>query len=204
MSLVTIVNNEMSTLATDKLVYGPDEFNSLCTVLEHAAALKDLLDSETIRISAAEKSGYDNGYESGSSEGREEALKHIAIKLVQLSKAADLERKELRDSAGVIAITIVQKIANSLGPVESITALAQSAAAELVSRESVALRVHPKHADAVSKKFHSLKDSSCQPIETISDSELSENDCILETEYGQIKADLATQLRILEDKLYAQ
>lgn len=200
MSLITFINNEKLTIATDKLVYEPDEIRSVHNVVGQAAALMDVLKNEKDMLEDSFQTGYDRGFEKGQTEGYDAALEHIAVKLVVLAKEAHEARLELENKAGVLATKIVEKIATDLGPRKTIAALAKSAASNLVPREPVILRVHPDNTAFVSDE---VSPSSTHIVEVMPDPSLSETDCVLETEFGRIKADMNTQLKVLREKLYA-
>lgn len=202
MALITFLNNERLTLGSSKLVYEPDELNSLTSVIEQAEILQNIFSTESEKIEDASRAGYDAGYEKGQAEGYEAALEHIAVKLVVLAKEANASRDQLEDSAGNIAIRIVEKIASDLGEKETIAALARSAAKDMVSREPVILRVHPNNLSYMEEQVLQPEHSTAGIIDVVSDPGLSEKDCVLETEFGQIKADLETQLKVLAERMY--
>lgn len=202
MALISFLSTEKLTLATQKLVYEPDEIDSLSNVIDQANRLEDLYSQEIEKIESATREGYDSGYEKGQAEGYEAALEHIAVKLVVLAKEANAAREALEENAGSLAIKIVEKIASDIGPRETIAALAKSAAAEMLPREPVVLRVHPDKHDYMTNHVLDSAGESSRIIEVISDPALAVNDCVLETEFGQIKADLKTQLKVLKEKMY--
>jgi len=160
----------------------------------------DVLKNEKDMLEDSFQTGYDSGFEKGQTEGYDAALEHIAVKLVVLAKEAHEARLELENKAGVLATKIVEKIATDLGPRKTIAALAKSAASNLVPREPVILRVHPDNTAYVSDE---VSPSSTHIVEVMPDPSLSETDCVLETEFGRIKADMNTQLKVLREKLYA-
>lgn len=203
MTLISFLSNEKLTLATGKLVYEPDEIDSVSNVIEQANKLSYLYSQESEKIESATREGYDSGYEKGQAEGYEAALEHIAVKLVILAKEANAAREALEERAGDLAIKIVEKIASDLGTNETIAALAKSAAAEMLPREPVVLRVHPdKHQYMTKNVLDHADEPSSRIIDVISDPALAVNDCVLETEFGQITADLKTQLKVLRERMY--
>lgn len=202
MSLITFLNTDRATVATRKLVYQPDEVSALTNVLDQAVHLQSLIDTEDERIEAAANQGQEQGYEKGQEQGYEAALEHIAVKLVVLSKEANAARDALEESAGDIAIKIVKKIAADIGSKEMIAALARSAASELVPKEPVVLRVHPDNEAYMEEQVLQPEVPTARIVDVVGDYSLSEDDCVLETEYGRIKADLQTQLTVLREKLY--
>jgi len=202
MSLITFINSDRVTLASNKLVYEAEAVNSLTNVLEQADVLQEMFDAEKEKIECAVKAGHESGYEQGQTEGYEAALEHIAVKLVVLTKEANAARDELEASAGNIAVKIVQKIAADLGSEKTIAALAKSAAKEFVQREQLVLRVHPDNLPYMREKLLEPENQSARIVDVVSDSELGKDDCVLETEFGRVKADLQTQLKVLQGKMY--
>jgi len=202
MALITFVNNERLTLGSSKLVYEADEINSLSNVIDQAKALENLFLIEEEKIEQSTREGYDSGYEEGQSKGYEAALEHIAVKLVVLAKEANAARDVLEKSAGDIAIKIVEKIASEVGDKEMIAALARSAAKDMIAQEPIVLRVHPDNYEHMEQKILESEGSNTRIVDVIADPALTGTDCVLETEYGRIKADLKTQLKVLAERMY--
>lgn len=202
MALITFLNSERLALASSKLVYEPDEISSLVSVIDQANKLNILYSIENEKIETSTKAGYESGFEKGQEEGYEKALEHIAVKLVVLAKEATSARDDLEQRVGDLAIKIVEKIATDIGSQQTIAALAKAAAVDLLPREQVILRVHPDSRDYVAELVLNQQQPSTSIVEVISDSELDENDCVLETEFGQVRADLQTQLKVIREKLY--
>ncbi len=202
MASLTFLHNRNFTLSTDSLVYEPDEVNTLQSILDQAGEVHQLIESEQTLIEQAKEKGYNEGYEAGQTAVYEAALEHIATKLVTLTKEANATREELQHSAGDIAIQIVSKIASQIGPEETVKSLALTAARQLTSLETIVLRVHPDIKPYLTDEL--VKDSKINHkiVDIIADAELAEDDCILETEYGHIKAGLQTQLKVMREQLY--
>jgi len=202
MGNLTFLNNKNFTISSRDLVYQPDEFNSLTSILDQATHLHEFFETEKQTIEQATQSGYEAGYENGQSDGYEAALEHIATKLVVLAKEANDAREELRESAGDIALKIIEKIAYDIGPKSTVAALAKTAAKDLTVNEPVVLRVNPDNAEYIQNELNTSSENSSAKITVSRDSTLSETDCVLETEFGQIKADLTTQLNVLRANFY--
>lgn len=197
MSIVTFLHKEKLTVNTGKLVYSPGESLDLHTLFVEASRLSELLEQEEARIEAAEKQAYDKGYELGQAQGYEAALEHIAVKLVALSKEADDTRRALESKSSELALSIVERIADEMGTAKTLSALAASAARQIVPREPVVLRVSVENLESVEDLIQSKPAYRDSITEVTGDPSLKNDDCILETEFGQIKANLDTQLHAL-------
>ncbi|MEM7257501.1 MAG: FliH/SctL family protein [Pseudomonadota bacterium] len=202
MASLTFLQNRNFTLSSNSLVYNPDEVNALQSILEQAGEIHRLLTEEQTLIDQAKEKGYDEGYESGQSAGYEAALEHIATKLVTLAKEANAAREELRHSAGDIAIKIVDKIATEIGSRETVKALALSAAKQLTGTEAIVLQVHPDNKAYLIEELLKVNGNTHNIVDVVADPDLGTQDCVLETEYGHIKAGLATQLKVMRNQFY--
>lgn len=202
MASLTFLHNNKFTLSSDSLVYEPDEVNTLQSILEQATTIHKLLENEHDLVEDAKRKGYTEGYESGQSSGYEAALEHIATKLVTLAKEANSAREELRHSAGDVAIKIVNRIASDIGTEKTVKSLALSAAKELTTVESIVLRVHPDNKNYLINELLSVEASNHKIVEVKADPNLEQQDCILETEFGHIKAGLQTQLKVIRNRFY--
>jgi flagellar biosynthesis/type III secretory pathway protein FliH len=203
MALITFLNSERLTVATRKTVFEPGEIDSLTSVLDQAERLQTLYNEEEKRIEDAAASGHDAGFEEGQGKGYEAALQHIAVKLVVLTKEANATRASLEHDTANLAIKIVERIASELGPQKTIAALAKTAASDLVQKEPIVLRVHPANLAYMKEEVVDTESPYARIVEVLADTTLSEDDCVLETEFGQINAGLQTQLSVLREKLYA-
>jgi len=191
MSIITFLNNDKVTLASSKIVYSEDDVGAIDSLVSKASELTRLLDKESVRIEQAELAGYDA------------ALEHIAIKLITLAREAEETRSQLEQSAGDLALRIVRRIANDLGPEHTLASLAATAAKELVPREAVTLRVSVANLEKVRESILSTPARSHRIPDISGDPTLLDNECVLDTEFGQIKADLETQLRVYKEHFYA-
>ncbi len=203
MSIITFLNNDKVTLASSKIVYSEDDVGNIESLVSKATELTQLLDKESVRVEQAELSGYDAGYEKGQTKGYDAALEHIAIKLITLAREAEDTRDKLEQSAGDLALKIVRRIANDLGTEQTLASLAATAAKELVPREAVTLRVSVSNLEKVREAILSTPTRSHRIPDITGDPTLLDDECVLDTEFGQIKADLETQLRVYKEHFYA-
>jgi len=203
MSIITFLNNDKITLASSKIVYHEDDAADIDALVRKGTELTALLDKEKVRIEQAELAGHEAGYEKGQAKGYDAALEHIAIKLITLAREAEETRDKLEHSAGELALKIVRRIAGDLGTENTIASLAATAAKELVPREAVTLRVSVANLEKVRESVMSTPSRSHRIPDITGDPTLNDQDCILDTEFGQIKADLETQLRVYKEHFYA-
>jgi len=203
MSIITFLNNDKVTLASSKIVYSEEDVGNIDSLVTKANELTQLLDKEKIRIEQAELAGHDAGYEKGQAKGYDTALEHIAIKLITLAREAEETRDRLEQSAGELALKIVRRIASDLGPEHTLASLAATAAKELVPREAVTLRVSVANLEKVREAVLAIPSRSHRIADIAGDPTLQDDECVLDTEFGQIKADLETQLRVYEEHFYA-
>lgn len=204
MSIITFLNTDQVTLASSKIVYSAKDVGDIESLVDEADRLSKLYAKESVRIEQAELSGYESGYETGQAKGYDAALEHIAIKLITLAREAEETRDQLEQSAGELAIKIVRRIAQDLGPEKVLASLATTAAKELVPREAVTLRVSVANLEKVRDDLMSSPARAHRIPDIAGDPTLTDEECILDTEFGQIKADLNTQLRVYQEHFYAQ
>jgi len=201
MSLLVLSNSENLHVSTGRLVYSKAEIAALGDSLSQCEQLKKSCDEQQQHIESAINAGYGQGYEKGEAAGNEDALGYIAERLVTLGKQANSAREQVQGSSVNLAVQIVEKIASRIGPPEMIAALAQQAASELVPAEAIVVKVHPSMLSQVEEQLAGLGTQLNTPLQFESDVSLNEDGCILETEYGHVKADLETQLSVLRSQL---
>jgi len=82
--------------------------------------------------------------------------------------------------------------------------MAETAARELLTGDTLAILVHPSVLDSVRQRLHHTQQDFSDPvcrIEIRSDDSLKPFDCLLETEFGTTVASLDEQLACLEKVL---
>ncbi|WP_457671021.1 FliH/SctL family protein [Thiolapillus sp.] len=204
MTYVTLIQDPMLSLASDKLVIPATELPAVLDAVDLASNLARLLNEEKHRIEAAERDGFENGYERGREEGLRQALDDLSTGLKALSEKMDRREDELQRSVARLAIEIVRKIAVEVGAREMVVSLAQTAARELVSTERIVVAVHPKMLETVVEQLRMpTGKAGYQRLEVQADDALDPFDCVLHTKSGSVVAGLDAQLenlqRVLEE-----
>lgn len=179
-------------LADDPIVPAADisplrDSMALLAQAEHRFAAA--ADAATELNEAAQHGGYEEGMRRGEAEG---AAK-VSAKLFDLEvKSAEL-RASQRTEAAKLAIEIVRRIAAGIGRPEMVAALAEKAAADLAPDTSATVKVHPSAAAQVTERLGQF-----DRLAVVADSLLGEDECVVETSHGQIRAGLETQLTAIE------
>ena len=202
-SIISLLDDPEITLATSKRVFTKEESGALFSMAETVSRIRILEDNRTASVEKSKSEAALQGYEDGLKRGRQEARQELSDKLLELEKSSALHQQNIREDVVAIALQVVRKIAASVAPEELLVALAEGAAAEHLPPQSVALKVHPEHLDAVKIRIQELKSTGSIAIieSVVADNELELTDCILETSAGQICADLETQLVVFEQHL---
>jgi flagellar assembly protein FliH len=120
-----------------------------------------------------------------------EALAHFAA--TQTAYFAKVEAEVVR-----LALSIAAKILHRESQVDPllVTAMVQIALSRLRDGAAATLRVNPRHAARWTSQLASA--SPGIPVAVVSDVELAEQDCILETELGSVNFNLEVQLKEVE------
>ncbi len=181
--------------------------NSADKIIEDAEASKtDIYDEY-------KTNGYDDGYEKGLDEGRklgeseyESKLKDILQDKEELIK----ERQDLIENTEAdIVDTVLDIVSNltygafQLNP-ELLSVLVKRGISNATIQKKVSIKVSSEDYDDVVKNissFEKLIDSS-KEVEVLKDFSLMKNDCMLETEFGNINCGLDEQLESLKESMY--
>jgi|GEM_PF-1038147 len=218
MSFVTLVNKGELSLSTDQLVIPATEVNALTNAIDVCDQLHMLLSTRKERLLEAEKQGFDEGFKQGLEEGLENGRADVAEQLSLIHAKAAGQQDKMKQSVVTLAMQVVRKIADDIGPANMVAAMAKKAVDELVSHSLLILHVHPCAVDAVKSRLNIAEhDSHDEPtttdkidvaanssaralhIEVRSEASLSAQDCLIETEFGTTVASLDEQLRCLDD-----
>ena len=204
MNLVTLLNTDMITLTSGKLVYGPDETGALKSAVAAAESLVAEQASAAERVAEAVEAGRDNGYKDGFESGLQAARAQIASEIASLARQAQAQLQQQRNHTADMAVQIVRKIAAQLGEAQTLAALAHQAAQEFAQDEIITLRVHPAHVESVRLRLRDLQqtgESVAHLTNVVADAELADTGCVLDSRFGSVVADLDTQLNAISAHL---
>lgn len=174
-------------------------------LLADAQALRDRLEQmneeAAARIAAAEQDARVQGYVQGREQALREAQDEMAGAIVALQQKTGQEHDRIRGEIAALALQVVRKVLGQV-PVEgALTALAATAARDMVPAQTMTLVVHPDRCDAVRAQLAALADADpAQPrFDVIGDPECRDGVCRIETEFGTVDASLDAQLKRIAD-----
>lgn len=202
MSIVVLYHSDVLSLASNSKVVAAEEVGSLQSMLEQSRTLTDRLATEESRLNEVESRAYEQGHESGFRAGKQEGLDAAAQELAREKSELAMAQSQVQQQATSMAIDIVRKLADTLDPVELLSALAITAARSCPPDELLVLRVHEKFSQPVSEKIGALEPTLSQRFQhIIGDATVALSACIIESQTARILADLETQTQLLESQL---
>ena len=173
-------------------------------LLADAQAVRDRLEAlcteQAQRVEAACEQARDRGHALGLEQGLQAARDEVAASLAALSRTAEQERLRLRGQLAALALQVARKLIGDLADDERLVALAETAARDMLPGSSLALVVHPSHADAVRARLAAMARHAGETGEPVPDFELradpacASDSCRIETEFGSVDASLNAQL----------
>ncbi|MCM5678261.1 hypothetical protein M8A51_01820 [Schlegelella sp. S2-27] len=132
------------------------------------------------------------------------ARESLAEHLVALAGRLRDEQEAARRLAVRLAVQIVRKIAATVGPADTVAALAETAARSLQPDEPCVLHLHPSLAESVGERLQrwSFQAPGARPLlEVMADEDCGPFDCRLVTALGSRNAGLEVQLTLIENAL---
>jgi flagellar biosynthesis/type III secretory pathway protein FliH len=191
MSFMIWQRGDAARFASSRLVLRAAEV----PLLQEANSLRDRLeqlhrDREQI-VAAAAATGHAEGFARGRDEGRRAAEDEAAATLLGLAENAAAERERLRNEVGALALQVVRKLIGSFDADAVLVALADTATADILPAQPIALVAHPDRCDAVRARLASAQALRC---EVRGDSSCTLDACRLETEHGSVDVALEAQL----------
>lgn len=190
MALVVLIERQGFRLAADRAVIKRDEFE----LVERAADALDVAARQAeIMTNAARQAAQSAGYQDGYRVGRQEAAAGLAG--AALARHTAVERLE-----GVIVQIVVESVGAVLQRIgrERVLFESLSAVREVMRRANWAvLRVPPSSAEAARRALQSVSEELGSPVavQLLTDAELSDDACVLETDSGVVDAGLGTLLQ---------
>lgn len=190
MTLLTLHSGERALVASERLVYAPDEIAPFERVQEAAVALDALLAGERERIDAAASKAESRGRDIGEARGEQLAAERLAERLIAFRHELDAVTSRQRDDIIEIALEVVRRIAGEVGPEPWLAALARRASEELAGAEPTGLRVHPERVEGVRAELGGRHFD-----EVVGDDTLGRDECWIESPCGRVDLSLETQLQ---------
>jgi flagellar biosynthesis/type III secretory pathway protein FliH len=191
MSFIVWQAGDAARIAASRLVLRAREV----PLLQEANALRDRLEQlvreQQRTVDEAAAAAHDEAFARGLEEGRRAAQAEAAALLLKLAETAAAERERQRNEVGALALEVVRKLVGSLAADVALVALADTAAAELLPTQPVALVVHPDRCDAVRARLVAAEDLHW---EVRGDAACALDACRLETSHGSVDVALEPQL----------
>ncbi|MFS0737206.1 hypothetical protein ABC347_09165 [Sphingomonas sp. 1P06PA] len=177
-----------SVLADDPIVPAAEieRFAGAIDLLRGAGAVRDGIAAEQAAAIAEARA---EGHAEGLAAGRAEARKESEAALFQLTVKAAAERRQQHADVTALAIEVVRRIAQELGPEMTVAAIADRATADLLPDSVATVRVSPAAVAATEQRL-----ASRPGLRVEGDAALAATDCIVETALGTTRAGLETQL----------
>ncbi len=203
--MITLIKNNELSLQTDNPVIAKNDVPHLRSISVAGNKIKTIVEGLEIQVKQSERQGYATGFEKGRLLGHEKAQAEVSQLMALLARKAADDKLELRNSVALLSMQVVRKIAEALGPEETVAALVETAARQLLSGETMTISVHPSAMESVKHKMHLLKKETGNTawIKVCSDNSLGRFDCLLKTGFGTTVASLDQQLNSLEKALRA-
>jgi len=203
-NIICLLDNPEVVIASGKRVFSAEETGALLSLADSANRLEESVKSEDSRIKQAEQDACERGREEGLAQGRQIATAELAKTSLSLVDQANDELGQVRKEVLSLALQVVRKIADGVATEDMLFALANTAAQECLPSKSVVLKVHPDSVDGVKQRLSDQQATSDtnHPIHSVvADEDLDQKACVLETDAGQVCADIDTQLSVLEKHL---
>ena len=192
MSLFVLQSGAPGWLASDRLVYAPEELDALLGAVQTAELLARRLEGEQEREQLAVQEAIDQARQQGRDQGRHEAAQELSTAISHLTSAYEAQAAVQRNQVASTALDIIRRIAPRIATADWIAALAAEAAQELIDAPRRVLRVHPDQIDGVNYRLQAKGVSVFDTV--LADDSLASDEAEIDTGPGSVKIDLRTQL----------
>jgi type III secretion system HrpE/YscL family protein len=157
--------------------------------------LEQLTAEQAQRVAAAAEEARVKGYVEGREQGAIDARDEVAATIVEMNRTAAHQCEQLRGEIAGLALQVVRKILGQVPADGVLTALAETAAREMLPTQNLTLFVHPAQCEAVRARLSAASAAADAPrFDVQPDPDLASDTCRIETEHGSIDASLEAQL----------
>ncbi|PIF28174.1 flagellar assembly protein FliH [Acidovorax sp. 56] len=193
---LTLHHDALLSVVTTSRVVPPQDVAPLQDALALLTTLRQLMDSSSQTVAAAEleakERGYLAGYEAGKAIALEESAQKLSQSLHDLSRQLQDQRDELRDALVKLASGLVRCMAAEIAPEQVVTALAVRALEQVVPPQPVRLRLPPSLMEGVRAQL-SLRELPLS-VQCLPDPTLEGLTCVVESQAGALLAGLDDML----------
>lgn len=198
--MFTLIKNEKISLLTDNAVIPKAEMPQMETLFDAGSQLNETLLGAEAQLRASIRKGYEKGFVTGRKRGHEQSRKDVNQFMTKLATDASIQQKKLEENVALLAMQVVRKIAENLGSADTVAALAETAARQLVGSSRMTVYVHHTALPEVEKRF-AEKIRTGASLDIRCDDTVGVFDCLIETQFGTTVASLDAQLDSLQKAL---
>jgi len=193
MTYLLLHQSHAATLLSDDPVVPAADLPAFRGSLELLAGAERTLAAAAQQAEALIAAARDQGFAEGRQLGEAAAAGDVRTRLFDLEVKAAQMRAAQRAEAARLAIEVVRRIAGELGSETVVSALAEKAARDLAPDTKATVKVSPAVQAAVAERL-----ARFDGLTVAADPSLSDDDCVVETSFGVIRAGLKTQLAAVE------
>jgi flagellar assembly protein FliH len=194
---LTLHHDALLSVVTTSRVVPPQDVAPLQDAFALLTTLRQLMDSSSQTVAAAEleaqERGYLSGYEAGKAIALEESAQKLSQSLHDLSRQLQDQRDELRDALVKLASGLVRCMAAEIAPEQVVTALAVRALEQVVPPQP------PSLMEGVRAQL-SLRELPL-PVQCLPDPTLAGLTCVVESQAGALLAGLDDMLAYATQQL---
>jgi type III secretion protein L len=214
-----LIKNELRIAANRKIIKGSEyrtlvEADKLIDAAQKAAdRIRTEADQEyrdtlekcrqmQAQMDSMQHEAMQKGYQAGLASAQHDYATKINRDLIDGAQIIDRVEYSLVD----MLVSSLKAILGDMGPDRTLQGIATNALRKAGRAQFAKLRVHPDRVEGVQNVVQSAKEEfdGFEWIEIVADSSLHPEDCLLQTPAGILDFSLATQLRALEESLYAR
>jgi flagellar biosynthesis/type III secretory pathway protein FliH len=207
MSYLVILNNDVISCATGKLVLSDKEVIKLATIEDLAEKISLIKNQENEKVLQSQQEGYKQGYEAGLNKAIANLHTQFIEYLKDLTENVVINSSESDEAVLNLACEVIRKIASDIEPGDMICSMAMTALQKLKHSKSIEVKINSSYVDVLQNRLKSINGGETfkySNIEIIPDSSLGELDCIIKTETGTTIASFSEQLNILKQNIQAE
>jgi len=191
MTLLSLFQGEHGLLASERLVFAPEEVEALECGIALCRRMEQLFEEQDGKLARERAEACERGHSAGFAQGLADAEVRSTEQLDALHERHRLAVREQRDRCSRIALEIVRRLAGDVAEADWLAAQAVRAAEELIEQAPLVLHVHPTHLDTVRR---ALAGPGTGIDSIVADDGLPLDGCSIESGVGRVDASLETQL----------
>jgi len=147
-----------------------------------------------------------NAFDEGFAAGKSKALEQMSEQLLEFRERGDQQLHDLAKQLQDLAMAVVERVIPQVETEDLVSALVHEAIDSIQGSRRLKIKVHPGAKDRIETELSAIRDRSpgLEALEVLTDPGFSVEECLLQSEVGEVRASWAIHAAAIKNLLESQ